>query len=96
MAKAEFIDVLNYKDELYVKLTFNRPGRGAPRGKHAINFQVVKAWIGKAPVNGKESSLPDEGDPERNAFKDYLQAINSFILKFWLFTFTFSVLNDSF
>ena len=74
MAKAEFIDVLNYKDELYVKLTFNRPGRGAPRGKHAINFQVVKAWIGKAPVNGKESSLPDEGDPERKAFKDYLQA----------------------
>lgn len=78
MNKADFSDVINADDRLYVKLQFERQGRRGPKGKHAVDFKVVRAWLGSEPEKDKdgrikESPLPCEGNTDRKAFMDYLK-----------------------
>jgi len=83
MHKADFIDILNKEDKLHIKITREKQGRLSPKGKHAIHFRVVKAWLGKLSEDklrnfqdDKKFSTPSENDPERKNFLDYLKSHN--------------------
>ena len=75
MAKAEFVDVLTTEDQLKVKVISRPQDRRGPKGKHAIDCEVVKAWLGKAPEDKKENMASD-GDQDKKGFSDYLKKHN--------------------
>jgi len=77
MNKAEFVDVLNTDDRLYVRIANHRQGYGfSTKGKHAINYYVTSAWIGKVPIIGKAKDGSMSYEPfgeDKKAFLDYLK-----------------------